>query len=101
MPPAASATAAVTAADPGLAPVSTLSGVGPSLRDALELLPMHETEQCGNGRTSRGCVASARFDAKRALCDRWQHHGWVEQLGDRFGPGATGILQSALGNLQW
>ena len=23
----------------------------------------------------------------------------VEQLGDRFGPGATGVLQSALGNL--
>ena len=25
----------------------------------------------------------------------------VEQMGDRFGAGATGVLQSALGNLQW
>ena len=43
---------------------------------------------------SPSCVSAAAVACWPSLVGRS-----VEQLGDRFGPGATGVLQSALGNL--
>ena len=59
----------------------------------LVVLPARPLRRLELGRRVRGvgrrpCASWPRWSAAR-----------VEQLGDRFGPGATGVLQSALGNL--
>jgi Ca2+:H+ antiporter len=52
------------------------------------------THYLGSGAVFAFVAAAAAVTLLAALVGRS-----VEQLGDRFGPGATGVLQSALGNL--
>lgn len=61
---------------------------------ALAVVGAAATHYAGSGQVLTFLLAALAVTLLAALVGRS-----VEQLGDRFGPGATGVLQSALGNL--
>ena len=61
---------------------------------AVGILLSAVTRYAGLGAVTAFAVSAATVGVLAALVGRC-----VDQLGDRFGPGATGVLQSALGNL--